>query len=391
MNKVRFGIVGLGNQGSSYSKILSGNTENVMDNCALGAICDILPAKEKEFKELYPDTPFYTDWKEMILSGNIDAVITTVPHYLHTEIAIFAMDNKIHVLGEKPAGIDAKSVRLMNECSDRNPDVTFGVMFNQRTNKLYQRVKEIVESGELGEFRRMNWISNRWWRPDTYYKSSDWRATWGAEGGGILVNQAPHQLDMWQWITGMPTKIMTKMIYGSHRDILVDNDVSVICEYDNGATGVLVMCTHDVLGTERLELDFSAGKIELDTADTGKIYRFIKSEPELNETMSMEDITKMVGSGKGTDNDLYTLEELNFEPVKSQHSVVMRNFAAHILDGTPMLADGKEGINEVNLVNAIYLSAWLGKEVELPVDEDLFLAELNKKIKEEGKYPERNV
>ena len=153
-------------------------------HCALGALCDTDPAKEAMCKEKYPETPFFKDWKDLVNSGTVDAVVTTVPHYLHTEIAIYCLERGVAVLVEKPAGVYAKSVREMNECAAAHPEVPFGIMFNQRTNKLYQRVKAIVESGELGQIRRSNWIINSWWRPDSYYRQSDWRATWGGEGGG---------------------------------------------------------------------------------------------------------------------------------------------------------------------------------------------------------------
>ena len=214
--KIRFGLIGIGAQGGAYAKFLTSKGGEVAGmpapecppHCCLGALCDNDPAKEDLCKKEYPEYPFYKDWKDMALSGDVDAVITTVPHYLHTEIAIFCIEHGVAVLCEKPAGVYSKEVRLMNECSAAHPDVAFGVMFNQRTNVLYQKVKEIIESGELGGIRRTSWIINSWWRPDSYYRQSAWRATWGGEGGGVLVNQAPHQLDLWQWMCGVPIRYM---------------------------------------------------------------------------------------------------------------------------------------------------------------------------------------
>ena len=260
--KIRFGLIGIGAQGGAYAGFLTGKAgfpgmpaPECPPHCALGALCDTDPAKEAMCKEKYPEYPFYTDWKEMVASGNVDAVITTVPHYLHTEIAIYCLEHGMHVLVEKPAGVYSKEVRLMNECAAAHPEVSFGVMFNQRTNVLYQKVKELIASGELGEIRRTSWIINSWWRPDSYYRQSDWRATWGGEGGGVLVNQAPHQLDLWQWMCGVPNKVYAKCLYGCHRDIVVENDVTVVTGYPNGATGSFVTCTHDAIGTDRLEID----------------------------------------------------------------------------------------------------------------------------------------
>ena len=393
MEKIRFGIIGVGTQGGSYAAFLSGKAKGFPGmpapecppHCALGALCDIDPAKEAMCKEQYPDYPFFKDWKEMVASGACDAVITTVPHYLHPEIAIYCLEHGMNVLVEKPAGVYAKAVRQMNECAAAHPDVAFGIMFNQRTNKLYQKVKEIVESGELGEIRRSNWIINSWWRPDSYYRQSAWRATWGGEGGGVLVNQAPHQLDLWQWICGVPSKVYAKCLYGCHRDIIVENDVTIVTEYPNGATGSFVTCTHDPIGTDRLEIDLTGGKIVVDNSKTAHVYCLKKDENEMNGKMTMGEVARlMMGNAAGGLYDEETFE--NTDGWGKQHTTVMENFACHILEGTPLLAPGSDGINGVNLANATLLSSWLGKEVDNPVDEDLYLAELNKHIAAEGKF-----
>ena len=262
--KIRYGLIGIGAQGGSYARFLTNAPAPFPgmvcapcpDNCALGALCDIDPEKEKMCKEQYPDVPFFKDWKDMIASGTVDAIITTVPHYLHHEISIYAMEHGMNVLCEKPAGVRSKDVQKMIACAKAHPEVSFGIMFNQRTNKLYQKIKEIVASGELGEIRRSQWMINSWWRPDSYYQQSAWRATWGGEGGGVLVNQAPHQLDLWQWICGIPVKVFSKNINGCHRDIGVENDVTMLVEFANGATGTFTTCTHDAIGTDRQHGNF---------------------------------------------------------------------------------------------------------------------------------------
>jgi len=399
MEKVRYGLIGIGVQGSAYAGFLSGKgaspgmpAPECPPHCALGALCDTDPEREKLCKEKYPEYPFFTDWKEMVASGTVDAVITTVPHYLHPEIAIYCLEHGMPVLVEKPAGVYAKAVREMNECAAAHPEVAFGIMFNQRTNKLYQKIKEIVGSGELGEMRRTSWIINSWWRPDSYYRQSAWRATWGGEGGGVLVNQAPHQLDLWQWICGVPTKVTAKCLYGCHRDIVVENDVTAITEYANGATGTFVTCTHDPIGTDRLEIDLSGGKIVVEGSRRATVTRLKKTEDEMNATMSMAEVSKLTSGNSAGANGMFTTETFeNTDGWGVQHTTVMENFAMHIIDGTPLLAPGSDGINGVNLANAILLSSWLGREVENPVDEDLYLEELNKHIKEEGKFPLRGV
>lgn len=395
MDKIRFGLIGIGAQGGAYAGFLTGKggfagmpAPECPPHCALGALCDIDPAKEAMCKEKYPDVPFYKDWKEMVASGNVDAVITTVPHYLHHEIAIYCLEHGMNVLVEKPAGVRAKDVMAMNKCAEEHPDVAFGIMFNQRTNKLYQKIKEIVASGELGQIRRSQWIINTWWRPDSYYQQSAWRATWGGEGGGVLVNQAPHQLDLWQWICGVPTKVYSKNINGCHRNIDVENDVTMLVEFPNGATGTFTTCTHDACGTDRLEIDLDGGKIVVEGSKTATVYRLIKPEDELNGSMSMMEVARLTsGNGGG---GLFTTE--TFENVDGwgyQHTTVMENFALHILTGSPLLAPGSDGINGVNLANASQLSAWTGKEVSNPVDPEVYAAALNEKIAAEGKFPVR--
>lgn len=389
MKKVRYGLIGIGAQGSFYAQYLTGGMAIMgakPTNACLGALCDIDPEKKTMCEIMYPETPFFTDYKEMIASGAVDAIVTTVPHYLHPVIAIYALEHGMPVLVEKPAGVYAKAVREMNECAAKHPDVPFGIMFNQRTNKLYQKLRDLVQSGELGQVRRSNWIINSWWRPDSYYRQSAWRATWGGEGGGVLVNQAPHQLDLWQWICGMPSKIYAKIVYGDHRDIVVDNDVTVTAEYPNGATGVFITCTHDAVGTDRLEIDLDGGKIVVENSKKATVLRFKKSEDEMNATMTMADISRLVMGGNA--DQLYDTETIeNTDGWGVQHGQVLTNFAGRVLDETPLLAPGSDGINGVQLANAILLSSWLGKEVEVPVDEDVYVAELNKRIAAEGKFP----
>lgn len=396
MEKIRLGIVGLGTQGSLYTRILTGTDKPfpgrppkyAPKNVVIGAVCDIDPAKKESFGKDYPDLPFFEDWKELVTSGLVDAVVTTVPHYLHPEIAIYALEHGVHVLVEKPASVAAKNVREMNEVAARHPELTFGIMFNQRTNPLYIKVRELIKSGELGEIRRSNWIVNSWWRTDSYYRSSAWRATWGGEGGGVLVNQAPHQLDLWQWICGIPTKVTAKCINGAHRDIAVENDVTILTEYENGSTGVFVTCTHDMAGTNRFEIDLSKGKIVIEN-NRAEVTYFAYDEDYVNKNMDMRQ-AMMLTQGNAAGGTGNRTEVIEGEPGEGpQHGGVMENFADHILHGTPLLAPGSEGINGVRLANAAQLSSWLNQTLDMPVDEDLYLQELNKLIEAEGKFPLR--
>lgn len=379
MKKVRLGIIGLGAQGGAYAGFIS---EGRVPNMEIGAICDIDPAKKEVAAEKYPNVPFYTDHIAMMESGNVDAIITCVPHYLHPEMGIQALERNIHALLEKPAGVYTKQVKVLNDFAATKPELTFGIMFNQRANELYQKVKEIIDNGEIGSIRRTNWIITTWWRPQGYYDQSAWRATWEGEGGGVLVNQAPHQLDLMQWIAGMPKKVYSNVKYGYQRNIAVEDEVTALFDYGNGATGVFITATHDIMGTDRFEIHGDKGKIVVDDSKKVTIKRLRRPEAEMSASMDMQDVMKIFMGGGA--EDIYDEEVLEFNDVWGvQHTSVLENFAANVLDGTPLLAPGSDGIRGVALANAIHLSSWLGKEVELPVDEDLYFAELQKKIEEE--------
>ncbi|GAB3280080.1 Gfo/Idh/MocA family oxidoreductase [Sinomonas notoginsengisoli] len=385
--KVRLGIVGFGAQGSSYAKFIA---DGLVPNIDVAAIADTDPAKREKIAELYPEVQVFDDYVTMLESGAVEAVVTTVPHYLHPQMGIQALERGIHVLIEKPAGVYTKQVKALNEFAATKPELTFAIMFNQRNNPLYRRLKEIVDAGEIGTIKRTNWIITTWWRPQGYYDQSEWRATWGGEGGGVLVNQAPHQLDLWQWICGVPEKVFSKVAYGFRRNIAVEDEVTAVVDYGGGATGVLVTATHDITGTDRFEILGDRGKIVVEDSKTAVVTRLSKPEREISEGMGIEDVRKMF-RGDFNPGDYYTQETIEFESAwGSQHSGVLENFAANILDGTPLLAPGTDGILGVRLANAIHLSSWTGREVPIDFDENEFLAELNKRIAAEGKFAERS-
>lgn len=388
MSKVRLGIIGYGTQGGFYGSLIANGQVPSME---VSAVAEIDEAQDARIKENHPDATIYRDYQEMIDSGDVDAIITTVPHYLHPEMSIYALNKGIHVLNEKPAGVYTKQVKELNELAAQKDDVVYAIMFNQRNNPLYQRIKEIIDNGEIGNIRRTNWIITTWWRPQAYYEQSEWRATWGGEGGGVLVNQAPHQLDLIQWIAGVPKSVYAKVNYGSHRDIPVEDDVTILLDYGNGANGTFVTCTHDLLGTDRLEIHGDKGKIIVDDSKTATVTRMKETEQEFNENMDVDGVRRLF-MGELDLGDIYETETFTEESAwGEQHAGVLENFAKHILTGEELLAPGSEGINGVRLANATHLSDWLGKEISLEdFDDDLYLAELNKRIAEEGKFDERH-
>ncbi|ANE04755.1 Gfo/Idh/MocA family protein [Corynebacterium crudilactis] len=384
--KIRLGIIGLGAEGGMYANFLS---EGRVNNMEIGAICDILPEK-KEAAESY-GVPFYSDYKDMITSGDVDAVVTTVPHYLHPEMGIFALENNIHALVEKPVGVYTKQANELIQFAKTKPELKFGVFFNQRTNQLYKDLKSIMDSGEMGKLRHTSWIITTWWRPQGYYNQSDWRATWGGEGGGVLVNQAPHQLDLWQWICGTPEKVFARNAYGFRRDIAVEDEVHALVSFADGASGAFITCTHDIIGTDRLEILCDKGKIVVDDSQKVTISRLVENEEVLSKDMDMEDVKKLF-TGQLDMTQYVSVETKEYESVwGNQHCEVMRNFAAAVNGEEELLAPGSDGINGVQLANGIHLSSWTGQEVDLVnFDEETYLEELNKRIKGEGKFEERN-
>lgn len=379
MDKIKLGIIGYGNMGQAHSNnIKNGKCPKI----ELAAIADVNPDRlALAKKEQGESVTYFDDAYKMMDSGIIDAILIAVPHYFHPVFAKEGFKRKLHVMCEKPAGVYTKQVREMNEAAEKS-GVVFGMMFNQRTNHIYRKMRELIKSGKFGEIRRTNWIITNWYRPELYYKSGSWRATWKGEGGGVLLNQCPHNLDLWQWICGMPSKVTTHMHFGKWHDIEVEDDVTTYVEYPNGATGVFISCTGDCPGTNRFEVTLDKGKI---VAEEKKltVWELDVSEPEFNKTN-----TEPFGEPKTT---VYEPETDGENP---QHVGVLNAFADKILEGKPLIAEGYEGINGLTLSNAMHLSAWLNKTVELPLDEDLFYEELKKRIdssKEKGEVVSVNV
>ncbi len=366
--KLKVGIIGIGNMGGGHATARLCK-EGVCPDMELVAVADTNPERLEWAKETLPESVArFATAEELLDSGLVEACIIATPHYFHPEYAIECIKRGIHVMVEKPAGVYLKQVREMNEIAQQHPEVVFGVMFNQRTNHVYRKMRELVQSGKYGEIRRTNWLITNWFRTQFYYDSGSWRATWAGEGGGVLMNQCPHQLDLWQWICGMPVKVQAQVKNGNWHDIEVDDDVTAYVEYANGATGVFITSTGDACGTNRFEIQMDKAKLIVEN-DKLTVY-------ELKD--SATDVIK-------TSNEAFVAIETNvFEPetdgLNPQHDGVLNAWAAAILRGEPLVAEGKEGINGVTIANAIHLSAWLGKEIELPFDEDLHYEELKKRI-----------
>lgn len=364
MEKVRLGIIGIGGMGTNHARsILEGKVPNMV----LTAVSDTRPERLSfAEKELSKDLALYSDGKELIDSGDVDAVLVATPHYMHPDYVIYALSHGVHAITEKPAGVYTRQVKEMNEAAGKS-DKVFAIMLNQRTNCVYRKLHEMIESGELGALKRMNWIITDWYRTQSYYDAAGWKATWAGEGGGVLINQCPHQLDLLQWLCGMPVKVRAFCHNAKWHDIEVEDDVTAYMEFENGATGVFVTTTGDAPGTNRLELTFEMGKI---VCEDDKLI-FDKLSESVFEHCKHEK--------EGFKKPDCTRVEIETDGLNEQHVGVLKAFADKILGKGELVAEGVEGINGLTLSNAMYLSSWLDVTIELPFDEDLFFRELDKR------------
>ncbi len=376
MEKVRLGIIGIGNMGSGHiQNILAGKTPEI----EIAAAADRREERRAWAENILPQgVPVFREGSELIQSGLCQAVLIATPHYQHPILAKEAFAAGLHVLCEKPAGVYTKAVQEMNRAADESGKV-FAMMFNQRTNCLYRKMHDMVQGGELGELKRANWIITDWYRTQIYYDSGDWRATWDGEGGGVLLNQCPHQLDLLQWICGLPRTVRAFCHQGKWHDIEVEDDVTAYLEFENGATGVFVTSTGDAPGTNRFEVTGTKGKLVCEN-DALTFWKLAQNEREFCQT-SQEGFAKPA------------CEEIRVETdgKNPQHVGVLNAFAGNILRKEPLVADGREGIRGLTLSNAMHLSSWLNRPVGIPFDEDLFLAELEKRRQQSKKKAAKNI
>ena len=375
MEQLRLGIIGIGGMGSNHAMSI---WKGLVPAMRLVAVADIRGSRLDWAKENLPGVSLFADGKELIDSGEVDAVLIATPHYDHPGFVIYALEHGVHAISEKPAGVYTKQVREMNEVAAKS-DKVFAIMFNQRTNCTYRKLHEMIQSGELGAMKRVNWIITDWYRTQSYYDAAGWKATWDGEGGGVLLNQCPHQLDLLQWLCGMPTKLRAFCHEAKWHNIEVEDDVTAYMEFPGGATGVLVTTTGDAPGTNRLELTFEMGKI---VCENGKLTFFRLKENE-------RQFCRTAKNGFATPE----MEELEIETDgrNEQHVGVLKAFADRILNGGPLVAEGREGIHGLMLSNAMFLSSWMDQTVTLPIDEDLFLEELNKRRKLSKKKEDKGI
>jgi predicted dehydrogenase len=349
MNKVRLGIIGMGNIGKYHAEYL---LSRKVERCDLAAVCSTNTAD----LEKYRSRKVFSDGEQLIRSGEVDAVIIATPHFQHTSLGIAALKAGVHVMVEKPISSHKADAERLIATHQQYPNVVFAGMFQLRTEPRYLQIQKLIREGRLGEIVRVNWINTDWYRTEAYYASGGWRATWKGEGGGVLLNQCLHNLDTLQWLCGMPKRLRGFCQLGRFHQIEVEDNVTVYLEWPGGATGVFVSSTGETPGTNRLEIVGTLGKLVLENSQL----TFTRNEKDMMEFSRTAE--------RGFVRPESTTSEIPFENATLPHAIMVQNFVNAILDGTPLIAPGEEGIHSVELANAMIYSSLIGDTLDLPMN-----------------------
>ena len=363
MDKVRIGIIGMGNMGQFHAKDI---LEGKVARGELTAVGSTSPKKLAEFEE--KGIKVYGSGKEMIDSGNIDALLIATPHYQHTSLGIAALDAGLHIMVEKPISAHKADAERLIAKAEAHADQVFAGMFQLRVEPRYQKIREIVQNGELGELMRVLWIMTDWFRSEIYFQSGGWRATWKGEGGGVLLNQCLHQLDAMQWITGMPNRVSSHVGIGKWHDIEVEDDVTCYMDFPNGATGAFITSSGETPGSNRFEIAGTKGRLILENEKLTLTRNAVPSD-EWCKTSKI-----------GFQQPDTTVEEIPIPGSESPHAKLMTNFVNAIIDNEPLIAPGVEGIGSVELANVMVYSGIIGKAIELPMNGAEWETKLNELI-----------
>src|SRR5262245_805534 len=363
MSKVRLGIIGMGNMGKHHAAYL---LDKKVSRGELTAVCSTSPQKLEDYAAR--GVKVFDNAEKLIRSGQVDAVVIATPHPQHPEQAIMAFDAGLHAMVEKPISSHKADAERLIAAHKKHPKLVFGAMFQLRTEPRYAKIQKLIKDGELGQIVRINWIITDWFRTEAYYASGGWRATWRGEGGGVLLNQCLHQLDTLQWLVGMPARVRGFCQLGRFHSIEVDDNVTVYLEWPNGATGVFISSTGEAPGTNRFELTGTRGRVVL---ENNKL-TFTRNETDMIEFSR----NAKTGFAKP---DLWNVE-IPIENAAMPHTTLMQNFVDAILDGAPLLVPGEEGLNSVELANAMLYSSMLDQTLALPLDGIAFERKLNELI-----------
>ncbi|MDW8206934.1 MAG: Gfo/Idh/MocA family oxidoreductase [Chloroherpetonaceae bacterium] len=375
MDRVRMGVIGVGGMGSGHCNMMGKIPEVV-----LTAVCDVDAPTLQAVSERH-GVPGFDRHEALLDSGLVDAVLIATPHYFHAPIALDAFRRGIHVLSEKPLAVTVSAADQMVAAA-RESGRVFGVMFQMRAEPASVAARRIVEEGRLGEIYRTQLVMG-WYRSQAYYDSGGWRATWSGEGGGVLINQAPHALDLFTWLGGLPCRVTGQVRTRLH-DIEVEDEAFAFLEYANGAHGYLYVSTTEVPGVQRIELCGDRGKLVLVDGQLA----FHEVEGSIR-AFTVEN-TEMWASPKAHAVDVALPERGELR----DHAVITRNFARAILYGEPLIAPGEEGLRAMELINGIILSGKTGEPVSLPVDRvayDRLIAQLQASSRGKTRVREQRV
>ncbi|OGV39318.1 MAG: hypothetical protein A2X48_24380 [Lentisphaerae bacterium GWF2_49_21] len=365
MKKIRIGIAGAGNAGMMHLKSLLGGN---FPEAEVVAICDKTGRLEALKKDIPQSVKVYTEYSTMLADKVCDAIIITTPHFFHPEMAIEAFKAGCHVFCEKPAGVFTENVKEMNKAAEKSGKI-FSMHFNRRLEPIFAKLKEMISSGETGPVKRISWTATNWFRSDAYFASGAWRGTWKGEGGGLLLNQCIHDLDIWQNLFDIPAKVRSSCYFGKfHDNMEVEDEVTAIFEYKNRKSGVYIASTGESPGTNRLEIFCDNGKI---IVEDRKI-KFLRTEGPV------DDFCRKKGAGFGEPKN--SLVEVEVDGKADLSKGILKNFIEAVAGKANLLVDGKEGLKSLELANAIILSSWLDKTVSIPVDDKLYRKELQKRI-----------
>ncbi len=363
MTSVRIGIIGMGNIGKHHATYL---LEGKVPRAQLTAVCSTSPDKLADYAT--KGVKVFGDALELIRSKTVDAVIIATPHYQHTTLGIAAFEAGLHVMVEKPISAHKADAERLIAAHQKNPQLQFAGMFQLRVEPRYEKIRALIRKGDLGEIVRVNWVNTDWFRGEAYYTSSAWRATWKGEGGGVLLNQCLHNLDVLQWLLGMPARVRGFCQLGRFHQIEVEDNVTAYLEWPNRATGVFVSSTGEAPGANRFEIVGTRGTLIL---EHGKLH-FTRNAADMIE------FSRTAKSGF-TKPDA-TTEEIPFAKAANQHASLMQNYIAAIFDGAPLIAPGADGLNSVELANAMVYSSLQNETVELPLSSAAWETKLNQLI-----------
>ena len=365
MNKVRLGIIGMGNIGKHHAGYL---LEGRLPRCELVGVCSTSPPKLEPYRA--KGLKIFDNAQYLIQSREVDAVIVATPHYQHTSIGTAVLEGGLHLMVEKPISAHKADAQRLIAVAGKHPEQVFAAMFQLRTEPRYLKIRNLIQGGELGEIVRLGWIITDWYRTEAYYASGGWRATWKGEGGGVLLNQCLHNLDVIAWLLGMPARVRGFCQLGRYHDIEVEDNVTAYLEYPNGATGVFITSTGETPGTNRFEIAGTRGKVVLENN-------------RLTITRNESDMIEFSRAAKvGFAKPEVRHEEIPFQDAVAPHAALIQNFVDAILDGAPLIAPGEEGLHSVELANAMLYASLIGQTVELPLDGAAFERKLGELIAE---------